>query len=253
MPSRWSPLAGALAAVALTGQARAQAFRAEIHDATSGLPVAGALLQIKDPSGAVLAEKLTDPDGLVTGRVYAGATVIFMVRRIGYRPFISDLVVLPDTGTSVLRFGLESGAYELPELETRATRASILDRTGFTDRSRSGFGHFVDPETIDARRRSAFRVADFVMTVPGVTIVPTVRGGSAIRFTGMGSLSARCGTPRVFIDGMQVTADELDDVVQPLDVLAIEVYRRPAEIPARFGGSESGCGVIAIWSRRGPR
>jgi hypothetical protein len=243
----------ALLAVAFTALLQAQAFRAEVHDGTSGLPVAGALLQIKDPSGAVLAERLTDGDGLVTGRIYAGATVVFMVRRIGYRPFVSDLVVLPDTGTTVLRFGLEAGAYELPELETRATRASILDRTGFTDRARTGFGHFIDPETIDARRNGARLVTDLVMTVPGVTIAPTLRGGSTIRFTGMGSLSARCGAPRVFIDGMQVTAEELDDVVQPLDVLAIELYRRPAEVPARFGGSEGGCGVIAIWSRRGPR
>ena len=32
---------------------------------------------------------------------------------------------------------------------------------------------------------------------------------------------------------------------------AIEVFRRPSEVPARYGGAESGCGVILIWTLRG--
>ena len=89
--------------------------------------------------------------------------------------------------------------------------------------------------------------------VPGVTIVPTSRGGTTVRFTGIGSLSTPCGGPRVFVDGMEVTVDALDEVLAPIDVLAIEVYRRPAETPGRFGSPRSGCGVIALWTRRGPR
>jgi hypothetical protein len=36
-----------------------------------------------------------------------------------------------------------------------------------------------------------------------------------------------------------------------LDVEAIEVYRRPSEIPVQYGGPTRGCGVILIWMRRG--
>lgn len=39
--------------------------------------------------------------------------------------------------------------------------------------------------------------------------------------------------------------------VQPEDVHAIEVYRTPSEIPAQFGGAESACGVILVWTQRG--
>lgn len=238
---------------ATSARVSAQAFRAEVRDLATGHPVVGALLQIKDTTGALLAERLTDAEGLVTGRIMAGATVVFAVARIGYRRFVSDAVVIADTGVTSLAFRLEAGAYELPEIVSRAAVTTMLDRSGFTERARSGFGHFVGPEAVDARRERALRVGDYVTTVPGVTIVPTVRGGSVIRFTGMASVSARCATPRVFIDGMRVTADEIDDALSPADVLAIEVYRRPAEVPTAFGGSESGCGVIAIWSRRGAR
>lgn len=34
------------------------------------------------------------------------------------------------------------------------------------------------------------------------------------------------------------------------DIESIEVYRSAAEVPAEFNSTSSGCGVIAIWSRR---
>jgi hypothetical protein len=33
---------------------------------------------------------------------------------------------------------------------------------------------------------------------------------------------------------------------------AVEVYRSAAEVPVEYGGSNAGCGVILLWSRRGP-
>ena len=41
----------------------------------------------------------------------------------------------------------------------------------------------------------------------------------------------------------------LDDIVEPANIAGIEIYRSPAELPARFGGAESACGVIVIWTR----
>jgi outer membrane receptor for ferrienterochelin and colicin len=31
----------------------------------------------------------------------------------------------------------------------------------------------------------------------------------------------------------------------------IEVYKGAAQLPAEFGGSNSMCGVVAIWTKRG--
>ncbi len=43
----------------------------------------------------------------------------------------------------------------------------------------------------------------------------------------------------------------IDDYVMPNEVEAIETYDSPGSLPAEFGGSRAGCGVIVIWTRRG--
>jgi hypothetical protein len=42
----------------------------------------------------------------------------------------------------------------------------------------------------------------------------------------------------------------LSEVVS-MDVEAIEVYKGPASIPAQFIDSDTQCGVILIWTKRG--
>jgi hypothetical protein len=43
----------------------------------------------------------------------------------------------------------------------------------------------------------------------------------------------------------------IDDLVSTADILAIEVFRSPAEIPSEFNGPNAGCGVVVLWTRRG--
>jgi hypothetical protein len=45
----------------------------------------------------------------------------------------------------------------------------------------------------------------------------------------------------------------VDDVVDPRDIEAIEVYRSGADVPAQFGGMGpfTRCGVVVVWTRRG--
>ena len=36
------------------------------------------------------------------------------------------------------------------------------------------------------------------------------------------------------------------------DIVAVEIYTGPADVPGEFAGRTAGCGVIAIWTRSGP-
>ena len=61
--------------------------------------------------------------------------------------------------------------------------------------------------------------------------------------------------PRVIVDGVVVSTGgaepaEIDALVDPSRIEGMEVYRRPAELPAEFGGAQSGCGVIVVWTKR---
>jgi hypothetical protein len=58
--------------------------------------------------------------------------------------------------------------------------------------------------------------------------------------------------PRLFVDGTRVTYDAMNDinsVVNPNQIEALEVFRGPSEIPVEFNDNNSACGVILIWTR----
>ncbi len=56
--------------------------------------------------------------------------------------------------------------------------------------------------------------------------------------------------PGVWIDGVQAVSAELDDVVTPAEIAALEVYTSWAGIPAEFEDrSGKNCGAILVWTR----
>jgi hypothetical protein len=57
------------------------------------------------------------------------------------------------------------------------------------------------------------------------------------------------------VDGARVTYDlqnDINAVVNPEQVEAIEVFRGPSEIPVQYNDNNSQCGVILIWTRKEP-
>lgn len=46
-------------------------------------------------------------------------------------------------------------------------------------------------------------------------------------------------------------AQAINDLVHPMDIIAVEVYRGPAEVPGQYLDSNAQCGVVLIWTRRG--
>jgi hypothetical protein len=75
-----------------------------------------------------------------------------------------------------------------------------------------------------------------------------------LRFTRYGTRTD-CA-PAVYVDRMYMGQEgydvSIDEVVIPLEVEAVEAYAGPASLPAAFAGPRSRCGVIVVWTRRGP-
>jgi hypothetical protein len=151
----------------------------------------------------------------------------------------------------------------LSPITVTAEAYSYLSDMGFYERRRANPGYFMDPLEVEKRRSRAQHVADFLSMIPNVfvrRVIVSPGGGTrgAPRLRGMVPIDRQCFVPRIFVDDIQITVRgfdrdatrDIDGAVQPEDVLAIEVYRSPAEVPAQYGGSESGCGVILIWTMK---
>jgi hypothetical protein len=57
--------------------------------------------------------------------------------------------------------------------------------------------------------------------------------------------------PQIYVDGMRMRTCSIDDLVSPMDLKGMEVYRSAVEVPAELAGPGSSCGAIALWTRRG--
>lgn len=129
---------------------------------------------------------------------------------------------------------------------TARARPTNYRLQGFEIRRRSGRGQYLDDDAI--RATGAANIADAARNMHGVTLDcgGTFTGGCRIRMIGS---PARC-LPVYFVDG------QLDNEFGPLtpirDVVAMEVYTGPADVPGEFAGSNAGCGVVALWTRSGP-
>jgi hypothetical protein len=113
----------------------------------------------------------------------------------------------------------------------------------FYFRQGSGFGRFLGPAEIEELMPTIRSTTDLLARVPGVL----VDAGNAIR------MARGCTSPALYIDNTRIlgiTRDpsfSVDMLIDPIHILAIEVYRSAVEAPLEFGSSV--CGVIVIWTR----
>lgn len=182
------------------------------------------------------------------------------VNAIGYRGAVTPFLWwMEDHSYAGLEVRLAPHAVLLAPLEIVALSplesSPVLENVAH--RRARGFGVQVTRQDIERRR--PVRVTDILLELPGVYAAR--RGSSAGgRILYMGRAipgpGARECPVQVFLDGRLATRDRpggdvmIDDLVSPLDVETIEVFRGLGSIPPEFFTPDSRCGVIAIWTRR---
>ncbi|MEX1185869.1 MAG: carboxypeptidase regulatory-like domain-containing protein [Gemmatimonadaceae bacterium] len=190
---------------------------------------------------AVVHTVLSGDNGRFTfGRVAAGQVMLHF-RRIGYAAQTIDMVVGPGGHPSVSEIVL----VELPSQLTDVTINTAAEDERYRSfyerkRQRASFGRFLEHK--DIRRLGPANPSDLFRTVPGTTIRSANLYGNTIRVRGC--------QPMVWVDGQRVPGAELDEVVQPTEIGAIEFYPSSAGVPAQY--MERGnrlCGLILVWTR----
>lgn len=231
-------------------RSQCQRISGRVSDALTGETIRGAQILVEH-AGMRVAAAESDSGGsfLVRVSIPPGSDVILRVKRIGYRSSSRTITVEKVTGES-LHFRLQRLAVGLPGIGVSAQRAHRrLRRAGFYERAVQGFGHFVTDEQI--RARNARLVTHALRGIPGVRVTPSAgqTGSYQIHMArAQGRVASAGCPPKVFLDGI-VTSVDFDDYLTPEEIAGIEIYRGPAETPAQFGGAQSDCGVIVIWTK----
>ncbi len=168
---------------------------------------------------------------------------VVLVRRVGYAPLFHTFWVGELNVRRSLTGVMQHQAVDLPEVVVEADRIILSYRRlhDFWRRREQGWGRYFTREDIE--RRKPFRVSDMLRAIPGF-LVARVGATSQIRSTWLG----RTCEPSIWIDGARMVDWDLDVLVHPQDVEAIEVYRG-IETPVEFGGALNSCGAILIWTR----
>ena len=174
------------------------------------------------------------------GRFPAGPLSLH-VRRLGYEARDIEVKVGAGGQPTSVEIVLLPAPAELAGVSVTADPHGRLREFYQRRQERATFGRFLDSE--DIRRRGPANASDLFRTVPGVSIKNNpAAGGNAIRI--------RNCQPMVWLDGQRTPGAELDEVIRPEEIAAIEFYPSSAGTPAQY--LERGnrlCGLILVWTK----
>ena len=238
--------AGTLAPPSLHGQA----VRGQLTDEDTSAPISEATLRLVAPDNSVAATARTDSLGeFILPFDGAGGTYRIRAEKLGYRPAISSPLSLEESDTLDVHVRLAKQIVVLDSVQVNApeTRRRATLVRGFYDRlEQRAFGTFITRE--DIVRKRPIVTTDLFASVAGMRTVPRRLGdGAAVLVRG------DC-TPTVWIDGIKATPQfgmTIDDLVRPVEIEGIEIYRSIAEAPPQYQGLNAGCSAIVIWTRVG--
>lgn len=185
-------------------------------------------------------------------------------RKLGHLPVRVDVRLTEGDTTRANTLLIESAVVLDPVIVTgmpERSRGAGIGLEAFEERRKMGFGRFFDREQLQ-RYEDYLSLHDMLRRYSDVEIM----GNSAGLYAFSRIRRDISGRPnclmQVYYNGAPVGRGGVVGVsgVHPTDLRmfslfgleAIEVYRSAAEIPQEYGGPSAGCGVILLWSRRGP-
>ncbi|HJQ21367.1 MAG TPA: carboxypeptidase regulatory-like domain-containing protein [Gemmatimonadaceae bacterium] len=196
------------------------------------------------------AVTVTDSVGTFEFRGVAGGAHVLRARRLGFTPY-SSVITTSDTADVTLRVTLDAVPRRLVRIEVAGHAMDVpFYLQDVYRRGLRGSGVFITREDIVAR--NPLHTRELLEGIPGIHV-----GENRIVFnrcsdaeTGFGSTHPPV---QVYIDGNRATMLSPDpndamELVNPVDIQAMEVYHGVSQIPAEF--LNDACVVIAIWTRR---
>ena len=197
-----------------------------------GEPVRGARVGVWGTG----VEATTDAAGAVQLGAMPSGTWTVEARMVGRTPARAT-TTLSARAPQQVALVLDRRAMALAPVTVYGEPARRL-HSGLEARLRSRQGTILTRDDIE--RRHAINASDVLRTVPSVRVQRDA-GGTA-------RLTMRAGCiPDLVLDGVRIEAEgEIDAIVRPGELVAIEVYAGTGSVPARY--TRNPCGVLLLWT-----
>ena len=214
-----------------------------VTDAATKQPIAGATVRLADVDGMI---RLTDSRGSFTFSDVPRAVHQLVIEHVGYGTG-SHLVNVPGGETVLFDAELQTHAIALDSLVIVAqVRATQLQRAGFYDRAKRGWGKFFSGDDI-----STATLREAIFSVPGYDLIQTSRGSS--RRLMVRTFRGTLCVPEIYLDGMRQSYanGDVESVVGGVEIEAMEVYRGNSTPPEfTYGVGFAPCGAVVLWRRK---
>lgn len=254
---------GAIMLMGFASSAQSQTISGTLMEVETGQPISLGLVIMMTEAGDSITSTVTNGQGQFTVESEEPGSFVLIASAFGFKEKAAGVFELGSDASMDIQFRIAAAPMPIEGILVSLQRPVLehnLVRNGFVRRVTRGLGRFITP--VEIERSSARTAADLLRGVPGVHI--TRPGGALASFQGemvrMVSQNDYCA-PTIYLDGARLAPSMTSDT--PLDALApiqsidaIEIYRRPSEVPIEYGMTGSGnstgrgpCGVLVIWTK----
>jgi hypothetical protein len=170
--------------------------------------------------------------------------------RLGYEPRTAVMIVQPGVTQDVLA-QMSTQPIPLAPIQVVAVRSPYLERNGYYERTVRTWGTQFGPAEIAALMPAD--LSELIYRVPAVEVEGGRNVGSPATVVSRrrsGGTEAACRLD-IYLDGVRMENYDFNQL-PPMQVEALEVYQG-LDVPVQFQrrSSESGCGIVLIWTKRG--
>ena len=215
---------------------------------SSGAPVATAGVEL-DGDGQW---RTVGPGGEFRFRGLAAGRHVLRVRALGFA-LVEGELSLGATDSIDVDVTLARAATTLDTVRSVTPVVPPYGPADFQERRQRGGGFYLTRDEFE--RQAPSRMSDLLVRIPGVERRPKSNRLGSIDYVlvmrGTSTVKGDVCPVNVYVDGrnFELGGEDIDRLIRPSEIEAIEVYTGGARIPARYSGPTARCGVLAFWTR----